>query len=180
MSVTEDLSELADKVEGAVRDAIKIPGTDAVRMALNDAGIVRARTLLESRLVELEATQTDYRKAQTAERDAKEALASAESEAEWELDGRFVSEGNKTFLVTGEDRKAMTADERAKWKSIEARKVPAVAKAAEVLRKAEALTADRRDAVTIADKSLSAARADLDAAIATLNAWTAVLPRRVA
>lgn len=186
----DELADVADKAADLIRHELAMPGSDAVRAAMNDAGIVRARQRVNDALDILDKSQIDYRKAQEAEREAKEAFETALAEAEWELDGRFVTEGNKTFLVTpsptfpdiedATERKAMTADERAKWKSLEARKLPAVAKAASGLRKAEATTADRRDAITIADKTLSAARADLDAAIAVLTAWTAVLPRRSA
>lgn len=183
-SQTEDLSELANKVDAAVHDALKVPGTDAVRAALNEAGIYRARQRVNDAIDIFDRSQRDYRKAQEAERDAKEAADSALAEAEWELDGRFEVRANKHYLVEADKpedaQRSMTADERAKWKAVEARKLPVVAKALAEVRKAEATTADRRDAVTIADKTLSAARADLDAAIAVLQAWTAVLPRRSA
>lgn len=198
----QTMEELAERAEAAVADAMRIPPLDLCRSLLNEAGLPKARQVLRDGLGWLAAKQRDLRVAQEEERDAKAALDAALVASEWELDGWFVAEGNKTFLVTAAcndpaaheagvdstlgieghtcvpERKAMTADERAKWKATEARKTPEVAAAAARLRSAEHDVAGCRDALVIAEKSLGAARADLDGAIAHLSALVTALPGR--
>ncbi len=196
------LAELADKLAAEIRASLRQPRVDEVRKALNESAIRRSRETLRDAPEILEAAQREFRVAQEAERDARRVHDDAVLEAEWALDGRFVTESNKTYLVTacepckgtgrvssaehtapsckacegtGETRKQMTADERTRWKSHAARTVPEVKTTGEKLRRAEERTATMRDSVTIADKRLSTAKADVDAAIAELNAWALTL-----
>ncbi len=76
----------------------------------------------------------------------------------------------------------LLADDRKAWKKshLGIGGDPAVQAAGDALRTAEHDTAVARDALTTADKRLSACRADLDAAIATINALALALPARKA
>lgn len=200
MTVT-DLSDVAERVEKEVREAMRMPTLDAVRAILNEAGIRRSRRSLAEAPDRLAEAQAAFREAQGREALAKESHAQALLEAEWEIDGRFKTDGNRTYLrldceecrgtgqvpVTpgvgsdgfdkcevcdgmGSTRKQMTADERKAYKASEAAKVPAVVECAAFLRRCEMDTAAARDAVLVSEKRLSACRADLDAAVAELNA----------
>lgn len=201
-------ADLAASVIAEVRKATRQLDIDDIRSILNEVGLRRARKALADAPGRLEERQQDYRVAQSALAVATEAHDQAVLDAEWELDGRFVVESNKTWLVTpcdhckgrgfvssnmvdgeacpecnpkgllegyGVIRKAMTAEERKAWKASEARKMPAVAEAAANLRRAEETVCSARDAVTIADKRMSACKADLEASIAELNALSLAL-----
>lgn len=188
------LADLATRVITEVRSALRQPAVDEIRTALNESGIRRARKALADAPDILDAAQREFRVVQEAERDARRAYEDAVLEAEWSLDARFVNEANKWFLVTacnehkpgegercnecnGTDktRQQMTAEERAKWKTHAARSVPEVKRTAEALRRAEERVATARDGVTLADKKLSACKADVDAAIAELGALSLAL-----
>ena len=176
-----DLELLAEKADELAREFKEPPTYVAVRAALNEAGVVKARHALADALDALAAAQKTKREADNDERLHQENVAKAVAAAEWELDGRFVVEGNKTYLtLDGDNRKAMTADERKRYKADEALKDPQVRQATSALRDAEHRTAEARDALAVADKRLSVARADLDAAVAVLNALTLALPARKA
>lgn len=171
------LEELADKADEIARRMKEPPTFVAVRTALNEAGIYAARNDLADALKALADAQGSKRSADSLERTARDELDKAMVSADWELDGRFTSSGNKTLL---DGEKAMTADERKAWKAREALKDPAVAKAASHLRQMEYGTAVARDALVLADKRLAACRAGLDAAIAILEALCLALPVRKA
>lgn len=169
-------TELIQRIEEQVAQAYRVRN-DQVRAALNEAGIRRARGVLADAPDILANALGNLRDAQDRERRAREALDAATVAAEWDLDSRFVVEGNKTWLVDHDDgsRRAMTADERKTWKQAEVRKQPEVATAAAALRAAEQEVAARRDDVTLAEKRLGVARADLEAAVAELNALALTL-----
>ncbi|MCA1841754.1 MAG: hypothetical protein LC792_00930 [Actinobacteria bacterium] len=177
MSNNATLEELADRLCEVVEQATRPPLLVEARALCTEAGVIRARNTLRDAPVQLAHAQEVYRQAQESERQAKEAHQAAVVEAEWDLDGRFVTEANRTFLTDADgNRKSMTADKRAKWKATEAARQPEVRAAADALRRAEHSTAAARDALAVAEKSFSAARADLDAAIATLNCLSLALP----
>jgi hypothetical protein len=189
----QQLERLQDRAFELARAALAPATVVIAKAALNEAGIVRSRKNLSDALDKFSNEQITVRAKQELERTAKDAYETAIAEAEWELDSRFVVEGNKTLLITDEDelvdqadeetgeitpvpsgkkvRKAMTADERSKWKSLEARKHSAVKAAYSVLRRAEAETATARDALALADKRISACRADVEAATAVVNVF---------
>ena len=189
MTVT-NLSELADHIDAEVRDALRIPALDACRAIAQEAGIRRARRALAEAPDRLAEAQAAYREAQAVEAAAKERYGQALLEAEWSVAGQVYSDGNKKYrwvpcgehkggeptpLCTecngsGRLRLFMLADEIAKWKAAEAARVPAVVAASLDLREAEETTATARDAVGIADRRFSAAKYDLTAAVAELNA----------
>lgn len=178
MTVTEDLAELGARIEEQVAETLRLPALDAARALANEAGLVRARGVLRDAPALLSAAQEAYRSCQQREAEAKEFYETALAEAEWELDESFVTEGNKTYLVLADDkRQAMTADERAKWKTMAARKAPAVAGAAEALRKAEAERQAGADGVAYAERCFTAARLEVEAAIAQLAALTTAIGR---
>lgn len=71
----------------------------------------------------------------------------------------------------------MTADQRKQWKQLEALKQPAVA-ASQKAHRAALFDLDAcKDAAVMAEKSFSASRADLDAAIATVQTLAASITR---
>ena len=202
MSVANITPDPTDALVGRIRDeilaAIARPDLSAVHEVIREAGIRNARRALAEAPDRLAAAQNVYREAQAVEAAAKERYAQALVEAEWELDGRFHTDGNRVYLRTpceacggrgasvispdgdaekceacdglSTTRKQMTADERKAYKASEAAKAPAVVTAALDLREAEEATATARDAVGIADRRFSACKRDLDAAIAELNA----------
>lgn len=170
---TTTLEELADAAGNAVAALTTRRTFEEARAALNEAGMLKARARVDAALARIEDAQTSLRAAQELAGIHKAQLDQALAEAEWTLDDRFVVEGNKTFLVTGEERKAMTADERAKWKALEARKTIAVSDAAAFAAGADSEVAFCRDALAVAEKAFQAARADLDAAIATVGLFAA-------
>lgn len=207
MTIT-DLSEIADRVEAEVREAMRMPALDAARALLNEVGIRSARRSLADAPDRLAEAQNAFREAQNREAAARESYQQALVEAEWELDGRFHSEGNRVYLRLlcdacggnglwgdppsdglegrkcdacdglGTTRKQMTADERKAYKASEAAKQPAVVEAGAHLRRAEMDTAAARDAVSVAEKRLSAAKYEVQAAIAELNALSVGLASR--
>lgn len=172
MTTLDDLSQLADRISAEVADAIRLPRLEAVRQALNETGIRRARVAVLAAPQRIAEAAADLRNAQEAERDAKRRLDDEILAAEWELDGRFVRESNRTYLVDPktDERRQMTADEVRTWKAAEAAKQPAVEAAATAVRTAEHATAAARDALATAERHFSAARADLTAAVAELTA----------
>jgi hypothetical protein len=188
-----------DALVGRIRDeiiaAIAKPDLSAVHEVIRQAGIRNARSKLAEAPDRLAEAQAAFREAQGREALAKEAYAQALLEAEWELDGQLHKDGNKTYRwVTcecsvgtpenpgepiptcaicagaGKYRKFMLADDVKAWKASEAAKVPAVVELAAHLRRAEENTAAARDALAVADKRFSAAKYDLTAAVAELNA----------
>lgn len=179
------LERLQERAFDLMQKALAPASVTIARGAMNDAGIARSRRNLSEALDKFSNEQITVRAKQEAERTAKDAYEDALAMAEWELDNRFVTEGNKTFLlIAGEseadepDRKAMTADERAKWKTLEARKDTAVKSAYSALRKAESETATARDALALADKRISACRADLEAATAVVGVYASAITIR--
>lgn len=188
------LERLQERAADLMAKALAPASVVIARAAMNEAGIMRARRQLFEAHDAFTNAQTTKRGAYEAERAAKEAHETALSEAEWELDGRFVKEGNTTYLVdpcsgcqgkreteagavcpdckgSGEQRRAMTADERKAWKSIAARKTDAVKAAASALRKAENATATARDEIDAAEKRCAACRIDLEASTAIVNVF---------
>lgn len=169
----DDLSTLGQRIAAEVTDAVRMPRLDAVRAALQEVGIRRARAAVPGALERIAAAQGDLRGALDAEREAKDRLAAEVLAVEWELDGRFVVEANKHWLIgdDGVKDRTMTADERAKWKAAEAARQPTVVAATAALRNAEHGTAAARDALSLAERHFSAAKADLTASIAELQAF---------
>lgn len=172
MSVVPD--ELIQRIDEQVRDSVRVL-TDQVRAALNESGIRHARKLVEDSPDLLDNALGHLLAAKEKEEAAQDAYDKALLAAEWELDGRFDYAGNKTYLVTGDDRKAMTADERARWKAAEALKLPDVATARALLKAAQHDVAVAANDLKVAEKRVGAARTICEAAIAELNAFSHTL-----
>lgn len=178
MTTAEDLAELADNIEHRVKEIVAPASLMFVRGLANEAGIGRAREGLRNAEAGYRAAQEAVRTAQGVERDARESHDETVTEEEWALsERRFVTESNKTWLLTdkGEKDRTLTADERRAWLSSEVRKKPAVALSAKALRVAEEATAAARDALASADRRFSACKADLAAAVALLNTLSKAL-----
>lgn len=170
---TTSLEELADAADNAVAALTTRRTFEEARAALNEAGMLRARARIGEALQRIEDTQATLRAAHEVAGIRKNQLEQALVEAEWELDYLFVADGNKTYLVVGDERRAMTADERAKWKTLEARKDEAVRDMSVVAAGADSEVAFCRDALAVAEKGFVAARIDLDAAICTVQLFAA-------
>lgn len=184
MTAPMTLEELAERVDATVAEAKRIPSLDAARAALNESGLQRARAVLRDAPAILSHAQDVFRACQEAERRAKDALETATYDAEWNLQSCFEVRSNKTWLVRNadgtavpDDQRSLSATEKKEWLAQEAAKDPKVIEATAVLRKAEAETAAARDAVVLADKAFSAARADLDGAIAHVRTLSLCLGR---
>ncbi len=182
-----DLSELAEQIDRQVSEAMRMPTLDAMRALLNECGIRRARVALAESPDRLAAAQAAYRDAQAIEATHREMYTQALLEAEWDVDGDIHKDGNKTYRWVacecdgnvadcpvcngaGKVRRFMLADDVKAYKASEAAKVPAVEIAGAALREAVEETAAARDALTVADKRLSAAKYEVQAAIAELSA----------
>lgn len=190
MTMTDDLSELAEQVEREVSAAMRMPTLDAMRALLNESGIRRARVALAQAPDRLAEAQNAYREAQAVEGLARESYGQALAEADWELDGQVHTDGNKRYRWvpceclavshdatncpvcsgSGQVRRFMLADEVKTWKAAEAANHHAVVGPLGELRRAEEATAAARDALNVAEKRLSAAKYEVQAAIAELNA----------
>lgn len=196
MSAPRDLEELAEQVDRVGRAIAEPIVLVTARAALNEVGILNSRRKLEGALAIYEAAQSERRKAIAEERMLREVHDNAVLEAEWELDGSIVTEGNKFFLVeawcetckgTGEGQglagsecapckgkryvkaRQLLAADVARWKAREAAKVPAVQQARAALDKAKAEVARTEDEVSLGERRLLACQYDLSAAIAQLE-----------
>lgn len=175
MSVTEDLAEQAHELAAKFTERRTF---EEARAALNEAGMLRARQRLADALAAIETAQQAVRETADVAKRLNGAVDVFANEVEWELDARFVTEGAKTYLLMANDeRKAMTADERAKWKASEARKHESVRNARRLASEADMENAAAKDALALAEKAFSAARHDLDAAIATVQILAASLKK---
>lgn len=181
---------LVGRIVAEIRSALVSPDLSAVHEVIREAGIRRARAALAEAPDHLAEAQAAYREAQAIEGAARERYQQALVEAEWEVAGQVFSDGNKKYrwvpcgehgdgeptpLCTecngsGRYRLFMLADDVAKWKAATAASQAAVVLLATALRRAEEDTAAARDAVGVADKRLSAAKYEVQAAIAELNA----------
>lgn len=173
MTTIEDFAQLADRVRHEIDEAVRMPRLEAVRSALNEVGIRDARTALKAAPLRIAEKAEALRNSLDAERQVKERLAAELLAADWDLDARFIHEGNRWFLLdetAPEGRRQMTADERAKWKAAEAAKADGVVAVAAALRAAEHRTAEARDALSVAERHFSACKYDLTAAVAELGA----------
>ena len=191
---TDPTERVRERIRAEILDALRTPDLSAVHEVIREAGIRNARRALAEAPDRLAEAQAAYREAQAREALAREDYTQALLEAEWELDGRFHTDGNRVYLRLdceacrgvgvascstdkcevcdglGTTRKQMTADERKAYKASEAAKAPAVVVVAAELRRAEESTAAARDALGVADRRFSAAKREVDAAIAELNA----------
>lgn len=187
MSV-DDLAEVRRRISAAVEDSLAAREVDLITRAAKAVGIRKARTDVLACPDRIAEVQHQLRATQEAERAAKERHASEVVAAEWELDGRFGTQSNKTWLLEGcanpgahfadtdhlggcaAMARQMTAEQRERWKAAEAARQPAVAKAADELRRAEHAVAAARDALATEERRFSAAKADLQGAIAEMAA----------
>lgn len=195
MTLTEDL---AAKAVDALVEFDQRRTFEEARAALREAGMYQARAALQLAVEDIAQAQTDVVDTTQREKQARDALDQAMAEAEWELDGRFVSEGNKVFLVetcqelhdpaddaapcaacggTCKVRRQMTADERRQWKQIEARKNPTVHDALARLADAERSVLETKHNLALAERAFSAKKHDLDAAIACVGILAASITK---
>lgn len=169
-AVDEKFTYLRERLDQVVAEVRHVPSLEEARAACNEAGIFAARRAVNEALAAIDEAQSGRRAADAAVTVLAEQEAAARLEAEWELDGRFVTEANKTYLVLDDGtRKQMTADERRAWKTGEADRVPTVAEAKRARLHGEERAAAARDQVASAERRFSAAKRDLDASIAVLE-----------
>lgn len=176
--MTTDLETLADKADQLLAELTTPQTVVVIRGLLNDAGITAARRALADALDGLGAAQAAKRAADTAERDAVEAHKRSLIDAEAMLTPPVAEKVDGRTLVNGDEVVSWLAADKVAWKRNEAAKDDDVKAAVAHLRRCEHEAAVARDALIVADKRLSACRADLDASIATLNALALALPAR--
>lgn len=178
MAVAEqELDALVARAEELADRARKRPSWDEARAALTEAGVQRGMAAQITALDILDAAKRQLRAAQTEQRGAKETYDDALTDAEWEADDHFVTEGSKTYLVDGDNRKPMLADDVRKWKTQRAKKSPAVAAARKALDAADEAVAAARDEVDLAEARLSVSKHDLVARVAILQHFTYAIPK---
>lgn len=170
--MNQSLEELSDAAANALAALTTRRTFEEARAALNEAGMHAARRRLDEALAAIEKRQTMLREQRAVVQQTADNLDQALADAEWELDARFVHEGNKWFLVDGDERRQMTADERRDWKAREAAKNPDVDVKRGAHRQAQFDLDACKDAVDFAELAFRAARADLDAAIASVETLT--------
>jgi len=163
----ELMAERADALAAKFREPAAV---EMVRAMLNEADIYAARNDLRAALHALATQQEAKRDADKAERAAREQVERATVDADWMLEVPATNAAGDKLL----------ADDKKAWKKshLGLGGLAEVATAVAALRTAEHDTAVARDGLVVADKRLSACRADLDAAIATLNALCLALPAR--
>lgn len=202
----EQLSEKADQARDVIRLATVSPLLSVVRGLMNEVGIQKRTSELDAAVRALydgpdlvKNARESLVAAQERERQARESYEAAVIEAEWNLDGKFVSEGNKTYLVVwhtadscdrataeakgwefipdaadGEgawqERRQMTADERRQWVKRTAAEARNVLPLASDLRGAEHAVAMAKVDVERAEDRWHAARYALDASRTQLAA----------
>ena len=176
--MTTDLETMANKADALLAELTTPETVVVIRGMLNDAGINGARLALAESLTQLADAQAEKRRADNNERDAREKLQRVTDNAEWTLEPPEATKVDGKTMVDGREVVSWVAADKAAWKKREAAKQPDVKAQTEHLRQMEHESAVARDALTVADKRLSARRADLDAAIATLNALVLALPAR--
>jgi hypothetical protein len=196
--------ELAAKAVDALVEFDQRRTFEEARAALREAGMYQARAALWTAVEDIAQAQTDVVQWTQMEKQARDGLDQATAQAEWDLDGRFVSEGNKTFLVepcaacggagyqveagdghvdcdacaaTGKVRRQMTADDRRQWKQLEARKNAAVRDALALVADAERGVLETKHNLALAERAFSAKKHDLDAAIACVGILAASITK---
>lgn len=173
--IDDTVAGLADAAEAALDRAEAPANLTAAHQAIHDSGLGRSRKLLADAVDLYDNALAAKRAAYAAMRDAERRYQDTLAEVAYSLDGRFEVAGNKTYLVQGDERRAMTADERRDWKERTARQDPEVAAAALDLRKAEAEHERCVDELHLAERRCTAARIDVEAAIAHARIVTDVL-----
>lgn len=170
MTPAQTVEAMAEKAYELAAKFREPASAEMVRAMLNEARILAARHALEDGLERLGKYQGIKRDADKSEREAKDALERATVDADWSLEVPATNAAGDKLL----------ADDRKAWKRshLGVGGVDEVGAAAAALRSAEHETAVARDGLILADKRLSACRADLDAAICTLNALVMALPAR--
>lgn len=162
----DPLEELADKADALMRKAMQPALIVSARAALNEAGLMRARKYLVDAVDLYDSALAAKRASYAAMRDAERRYTDAVAEAAYALDGRFVVEGNKTFLVDGDQRRAMTADERRDWKERQARRDPDVVVAGRDFAAAQSDHERCVDELHLAEMRFKASRIDVEASVA--------------
>lgn len=164
-----DLHELVDT--GAV-------DTDILRAATHACGQVRlggCREKVNRAIDSLELAHTLEREANEKKRQARDAFASALTEASWEVETtELVHDAGKTYIDVddgqgGSTRQLVTSAERPAWVKRQAMKKASVVAAAEGLRRAEVAAEEASQGVRLAERRIDAAHWDLEGAMAALG-----------
>ncbi len=161
MSITE--THLPDDQKGHLFDLWQVA---------DKAGLHSTPATLDAAILAYEAAQKAHRVAKAAWDEAKAVHDDALAMTEYDLGSSIVKEASKTFIVTGDDRRQVTADEAKDWVKREAAKDPEVITAAKALRAAETHKDETVDGLALADRRISAAKHNVDAAIALARLLT--------
>lgn len=138
------------------------------------ADVQEARAELRNRTERLGDLLTVRRAVDAVAVDAREHLEQAATEARREISKCVRVEGTKSFIVDQGDgtEHQVSAPERDKWIEDSIRIAPEVVDARRALREAEDDRTRALDAVDVGQRTYSAAKADLAAAVAVLHAIT--------
>lgn len=89
---------LVGRIVAEIQAAIARPDLSAVHEVIREAGIRNARRALAEAPDRLAEAQAAFREAQGREALAKESHGQALLEADWSIDDRFKTDGNRTYL----------------------------------------------------------------------------------
>lgn len=143
---------------------------DIVERAIAD--VQEARSALDDATSHLGDAMTVRRACDVVERNMRDALEEVEREARREISKCIRVEGTKSFIVdqaAGTEHQ-VSAPERDRWLEDSVRIDPDVVAARRAMREAEDDRVRGADGVHLAERQYSAAKADLAAAVAVLNA----------
>lgn len=138
------------------------------------ADVQEARSALDDATSHLGDSMTVRRACDAVERNMREVVEQAEREARREISKCIRVEGTKSFIVDQADgtEHQVSAPERDRWLDDSVRIAPEVVDARRALREAEEDRVRGSDGLVLAERQYSAAKADLAAAVAVLNAIT--------
>lgn len=141
--------------------------SDTIAIQVTD--VDEARELFASALINLRGVYRDHRHATQALRTVKGEAGATERSARADAFGCLIVEGNKTLLAGADgSRIPMSAPERDAW--VAERVKAAVADASAVVDAAQAAVDEKAEALTLAERTFTQAKADLAAAVAVLDA----------
>jgi hypothetical protein len=129
-------------------------------------GIVGLPAALEAKVAAIDEALSAKRHSDAALVDARNAYDDALAVAEIVAARGVVTEGNKTYVVEGDERRPVTADEKRAWIARQAAKNDDVRHAASALRSAELAAAEARDRIVVAERAFSATKYALQASVA--------------
>lgn len=180
------LGELVDRIDDFIASTLPSLTLAAARQACNETGAPRYKSELEAAIEQYAAAQEAKRNADHRLSVAKEANATAMTEAKWLLSGRFASRSNKQWLVVDDagqvideaDQRSYTASEKDEWLAYHAAQDATVKTSAVAVRDAEQAVRECADDLALRDRHIQALRHLLDASVVELQTKALALSAR--